>query len=63
MGMPHSLVDALHTNPDSARWPYLDRLIDLHDGGLVPPEVWRLVCHLLSEYEAELKALRERPLS
>jgi hypothetical protein len=24
------LVDA-NTNPDSARWPYLDRLIDLRD--------------------------------
>jgi hypothetical protein len=61
--MPHKLVDALHTNPDSARWPYLDRLIDLHDEGLIPPEVWRLICHLSSEYEAELRAQRERPLS
>jgi hypothetical protein len=57
------LVDALHTNPDSARWPYLDRLIDLHDAGLVAPEVWTLVCALLREYEAELAAYRERPLS
>ena len=37
--MPHQLVDALHTNPDSARWPYFDRLIDLHDAGLIAPEV------------------------
>lgn len=61
--MPNKLVDALHTNPDSARWPYLDRLIDLHDAGLVAPEVWTLICQLSSEYEAELLALRERPLS
>jgi hypothetical protein len=56
-------VDALHTNTDSARWPYLDRLIDLYDVGLVSPEVWRLVCRLANEYEAELAAMRERPLS
>ncbi len=61
--MPHQLVDALHTNPDSARWPYLDRLIDLHDAGLIGPEVWRLICQLSTEYEAELRAQRERPLS
>ncbi|HEV7662986.1 MAG TPA: hypothetical protein VGQ62_05580 [Chloroflexota bacterium] len=61
--MPNKLVDALRTNPDAARWPYLDRLIDLHDDGLVAPEVWRLICRLTSEYEAELSALRERPLS
>jgi hypothetical protein len=61
--MPNTHVDALHTNPDAARWPYLDRLIDLHDAGLVSPEVWRLVCRLSHEYEAELAALRERPLS
>jgi hypothetical protein len=57
------LVDALGTNTDSARWPYLDRLIDLHDMGLIPPEVWRLVCCLCREYEAELVAIRERPMS
>jgi hypothetical protein len=61
--MAHTHVDALNTNPDSARWPYLDRLIDLYDGGLVSPEVWRLICRLSNEYEAELAALRERPLS
>jgi hypothetical protein len=57
------LVDALHTNTDSARWPYLDRLIDLHEMGLISPEVWRLVCMLCGEYEAELRARRERSLS
>jgi hypothetical protein len=61
--MSNTLVDALHTNPDSARWPYFDRLIDLHDAGLIGPEVWRLICQLSSEYEAELTAQRERPLS
>jgi hypothetical protein len=61
--MAHKLVDALHANPDSARWPYFDRLIDLHDAGLIAPEVWRLICELSSEYEAELAAFRERPLS
>ena len=61
--MPRQLVDALHTNTDSARWPYLDRLIELHDMGLIAPEVWRLICKLCSEYEAELLAVRERPLS
>lgn len=61
--MPNSLVDALHTNPDSARWPYLDQLIDLHDMGLIAPEVWGLVCSLCREYEAELRAMRERPAS
>ena len=61
--MPHKLVDALHTNPDSARWPYMDRLIDLQDAGLIAPEVWHLICDLASEYEAELRAHRERPLS
>jgi hypothetical protein len=58
--MPNQLVDALHTNPDSARWPYLDRLIDLNDMGLIAPEVWRLMCSLFREYEAELSAMRER---
>jgi hypothetical protein len=57
------LVDALHTNPDAARWPYLDRLIDLREAGLIAPEVWRLVCALTREYETELAALRERPPS
>ena len=61
--MSHQLVDALHTNTDSARWPYLDRLIDLHEMGLVSPEVWRLVCSLCREYEAELLAMRERAVS
>jgi hypothetical protein len=61
--MTKQLVDALHTNPDSARWPYLDRLIDLNEMGLIPPEVWRLVCSLCREYEAELQAIRERPNS
>jgi hypothetical protein len=61
--MPNGLVDALHTNPDSARWPYIDRLIDLNDAGLIGPEIWRLICRLLNEYEAELCAQRERPLS
>jgi hypothetical protein len=61
--MPNKLVDALHTNPDSARWPYFDRLIDLNDAGLLPPEVWRLICKLTGEYEAELLALRQHPLS
>ena len=58
--MANKLVDALHTNTDSARWPYLDRLIDLNELGLIAPEVWRLVCCLCREYEAELVAMRER---
>jgi hypothetical protein len=57
------LVDALNTNPDSARWPYLDRLIDLRDAGLIAPEVWGLIASLTEEYEAELAALREHPRS
>jgi len=57
------LVDALRTNPESARWPYLDRLIDLRDAGLIAPEVWRLIATLTEEYEAELAAFRERPRS
>ncbi len=61
--MSNQLVDALRTNPDSARWPYLDRLIDLNEMGLIPPEVWRLMCCLCREYEAELEAMRERPTS
>ena len=61
--MSNQLVDALHTNTDSARWPYLDRLIDLHEMGLIAPEVWRLVCSLCTEYEAELQAMREHPNS
>lgn len=61
--MPNKLVDALHANPDSARWPYLDRLIDLHEAGLIAPEVWGLVCALASEYECELSAFRSRSLS
>jgi len=58
--MSNQLVDALRTNTDSARWPYLDRLIDLNEMGLVAPEVWRLMCCLCREYEAELSAMRER---
>jgi hypothetical protein len=61
--MPNKLVDALHTNPDSARWPYLDRLIDLNEMGLIGPEVWDLICMLSNEYEKELLAMRGRPLS
>jgi hypothetical protein len=61
--MLEKLVDALHTNTDSARWPILDRLIDLNDRGLVSPEVWRLICNLWGEYETELLAMRERPFS
>jgi hypothetical protein len=61
--MTERLVDALHTNTDSARWPILDRLIDLNDRGLMSPEVWRLICKLWAEYEAELLAMRERPFS
>jgi hypothetical protein len=61
--MPNQLVDALHTNTDSARWPYLDRLIDLTDMGLVAPEVWHLICRLCVEYEAELAAMRQRSSS
>jgi hypothetical protein len=61
--MSKVFVDALHTNTDSARWPYLDRLIDLHDAGLIAPEIWRLISQLTREYEIELAALRERPLS
>jgi hypothetical protein len=61
--MTRLLVDALHTNPDSARWPYLDRLIDLRDAGLIAPEVWSLIQALTDEYEAELAALRARPPS
>ena len=63
LSMPNKLVGLLHTNTDSARWPYLDRLIDLHEMGLIAPEVWRLVCNLRREYDAELLALRERPAS
>ena len=61
--MSNVFVDALHTNTDSARWPYLDRLIDLREAGLIAPEVWRLICQLSREYEIELAAQRERPLS
>jgi hypothetical protein len=61
--MSNKLVDALRTNPDSARWPYLDRLLDLRDAGLIAPEVWRLIQALTDEYEAELAAFRERPAS
>ena len=61
--MSNQLVDALNTNTDSARWPYLDRLIDLHEMGLIAPEVWRLVCSLFREYETELQAFREHPIS
>lgn len=61
--MPKGLVDALHTNPDSARWPYIDRLIDLHDDGLIGPEIWHLICRLSREYEAEITATREQSLS
>ena len=58
-----TLVDALHTNPDAARWPYLDRLIELREAGLIAPEVWRLICALTDEYETELSAWRRRTLS
>ncbi len=61
--MTKVLVDALHTNPDAARWPYLDRLIDLRDAGLIAPEVWRLIAALTEEYEAELAAFRAHPSS
>ena len=44
--MANKLVDALHTNPDAARWPYLDRLIDLNEMGLIGPELWELICRL-----------------
>jgi hypothetical protein len=59
----NKLVDALQTNTDSARWPYLDRLIELNDKGLISPEVWRLIRELWAEYEQELVAVRERSLS
>jgi hypothetical protein len=61
--VPNKLVDLLHTDTDAARWPYLDRLIDLNEMGLIPPEVWRLVCCLCREYDTELHAYRERPAS
>ena len=61
--MSKVLVDALNTNPDSARWPFVDRLIDLRDAGLIAPEVWRLIVALTEEYESELAAFRERPQS
>ena len=61
--MTRSLVDALHTNTDSARWPYLDALLDLRDAGHIEPEVWHLIRSLTEEYDAELAALRARPLS
>jgi hypothetical protein len=61
--MSNQLVDALRTNTDSARWPYFDRLLDLHEMGLISPEVWHLVCSLCREYEAELLAMGERPTS
>jgi hypothetical protein len=60
--MSNKLVDALQTNTDSARWPYLDRLIELNDQGLISPEVWRLIRELWAEYEQELVAVRERSL-
>jgi hypothetical protein len=62
-GGPKALVDALHTNPDAARWGYLDRLIELRDAGLIAPEVWRLICAVTDEYEAELAAWRRRSAS
>jgi hypothetical protein len=58
-----ALVDALRTDPAAARWPYLDRLIELRDAGLIAPEVWHLLSALTDEYEAELAAWRQRPLS
>lgn len=61
--MANRLVDALRTNPDAARWPYLDRLIELREAGLIAPEVWALVDALTEEYEAELAAVRERSVS
>ena len=61
--MSKVLVDALNTDPDSARWPFVDRLIDLREAGLIAPEVWRLIVALTEEYEAELAAFRERPNS
>ena len=61
--MPKLLVDALRTNPEAARWPYLDRLLDLRDAGLIAPEVWGLIGRLIDEYEAELAAMRARPTS
>ncbi len=61
--MSHGLADALRTNAEAGRWPYLDRLIELRDAGLVAPEVWSLVASLIREYEAEITALRERPSS
>ena len=61
--MPGQLVNALHTNTDAARWPYFDRLTDLNDMGLIAPDVWRLICKLCNEYEAEMRAIRERSLS
>jgi hypothetical protein len=57
------LVDALRTNSDAARWPLLDRLIELREAGLIAPELWNLISAMSSEYEAELAAMRERPLS
>ena len=54
------LVDALRTNTDAARWPYLDQLIELREDGLIPPRVWWLLTALIDEYEAELAALRAR---
>jgi hypothetical protein len=59
----NQLVDALRTNPDAARWPYLDRLIELREVGLIAPEVWALIQAVTDEYEAELRAVRERSLS
>ncbi|HYY89778.1 MAG TPA: hypothetical protein VFA49_13345 [Chloroflexota bacterium] len=61
--MANRLVDALRTNPDAARWPYLDRLIELREAGLIAPEVWALIDALTEEYEAELAAVRERSVS
>lgn len=57
------LVDALRTSTDAGRWPYFDKLSDLHDAGLIPPRVWSLVTALMHEYEMELAALRSRPPS
>ena len=60
--MRNRLVD-IGTDTDAARWPIVDRLIELNDAGRIEAEVWHLILSLAAEYEAEVAALRERPAS
>ncbi len=57
------LVDAMRTDPDVARWPIYDQMLELHEQGLIPPRLWDLTNRLIREYEAEIQALKARPPS